>query len=215
MSLFFRNKKPLLLTGALIAIMATIPATTGFASENSWATPFSAEASVVPVTPDQARAAMIEAMVQDEGQQVISTGDSSYIPAEAGDENVAVAGSELDSELECMAKVVHHEAANQSRAGQLAVAQLMMNRLRSGRFADTICGVANQPRQFFRTASYDPDRDTPQWATAVEVSREAREGASADVARGAIFYHAAYQATPRFFKTRQRIMTLGDHIFYR
>src|SRR3954471_12603 len=39
-----------------------------------------------------------------------------------------------DAELTCLAKVVVHEAGNQPRAGQLAVAQVVMNRVRSGRF---------------------------------------------------------------------------------
>src|SRR4051812_26291967 len=47
----------------------------------------------------------------------------------------AAVSSEIDQELTCLAKIVHHEAGNQSAAGQLAVAQVVMNRVRSGRFA--------------------------------------------------------------------------------
>jgi len=121
----------------------------------------------------------------------------------------------LEPELECMAKVVHHEAANQSRKGQRAVAEIIMNRIHSGRFPDTVCGVVNQPRQFFKTASYNPRRDTPQWKTAVEVSREVLAGQGENVAEGAYFYHAAYQAPTRFFRGRQQVLAMGDHIFYR
>lgn len=121
----------------------------------------------------------------------------------------------LDPELECMAKVVRHEAANQSREGQRAVAEIMMNRARSGRFPSTLCGVANQPGQFFDTASYNPRRDDARWRTAVEVSREVIAGEGQNVAEGAYFYHAAYQKPTRFFRTRQQILAMGDHIFYR
>lgn len=121
----------------------------------------------------------------------------------------------LDPELECMAKVVRHEAANQSRQGQRAVAEILMNRAQSGRFPSTICGVANQPGQFFNTASYNPSRDTPQWRTAVEVSRAVISGEGPSVAPGAYFYHAAYQAPTRFFRTRTQILAMGDHVFYR
>jgi spore germination cell wall hydrolase CwlJ-like protein len=124
-------------------------------------------------------------------------------------------GGEIDSELECMAKVVHHEAGNQSHRGQLAVAQIIMNRVESGRFASTICGVANQPGQFFRTAAYNPSRDTDQWRSAVAVAREARDGTSADVVPGALFFRAAYSSTTSFFRTRQQVASLGDHVFYR
>lgn len=121
----------------------------------------------------------------------------------------------LDPELECMAKVVRHEAANQSRKGQRAVAEIMMNRVRSGRFPGTVCGVANQPGQFFNTANYNPRRDTREWQTAVEVSREVMAGQGENVAEGAYFYHAAYQAPTRFFRGRQQVLAMGDHIFYR
>lgn len=126
-----------------------------------------------------------------------------------------VASSQLDKQLECMAKVVMHEAANQPRPGQLAVAQLIMNRVGQDRFGETVCQVVNQPGQFFRTASYNPRRDSPRWAMAVEVSRQAMAGHGEQIVPGAVFYHAAYQAPNRFFKTRERISMVGDHVFYR
>ena len=124
--------------------------------------------------------------------------------------------TELDPELECVAKVVHHEAANQSRVGQLAVAQIIVNRARTGgRFPTTLCDVANQPGQFFNVTGYNPRRDTRQWRTAVEVADEAIKGSSDDVTNGAYYYHATGQAPNRFFQSRRRVLTLGDHIFYR
>lgn len=127
----------------------------------------------------------------------------------------SAATAKLDQQLECMAKVVHHEAGNQPRSGQLAVAQLIMNRVGKDRFADTVCEVANQPGQFFHTASYNPRRDTDRWATAVEVSREAMAGAADPVVPGAMYYHAAFRPANAFFRTRQRLTTVGDHVFYR
>ena len=126
----------------------------------------------------------------------------------------ALASAASDADLECIAKVVLHEAGNQPRDGQLAVAQLIMNRVESGRFADTACGVANQPGQFFNTAAYNPRRDA-RWDTALEVAREAMDNVGAEVVPGALFYHATYQQAPRFFRTRARVMTLGGHVFYR
>src|SRR6478736_315825 len=68
--------------------------------------------------------------------------------------------AQVDSrELECMAKVVHHESRGQPRRGQLAVAQALVNRLKAGRFGDSICAVAAQRGQFFDVTSYHPRRD--------------------------------------------------------
>ncbi len=136
-------------------------------------------------------------------------------PADA-EMHPAVAPAEQSAAIECIAKVVRHEAANQSTRGQLAVAQLIIHRTRAGsRFGHTPCAVVNQPGQFFDTDSYHPDRTNGAWTRAVEVSRDAVERISPDVMPGALFYHAAYQAPPRFFRSRQRVAVLGDHIFYR
>jgi N-acetylmuramoyl-L-alanine amidase len=180
----------LLAAGALLAVVA-IPATF-LATDASLAATFSAES-----LPN------------------LLTLDSGIIDAEPAAAQTVADATEIDAELECMAKVVLHEAANQPRAGQLAVAQLIQARMESGRFADTVCGVVNQPGQFFRTATYNPRRDTAAWENAVSVSREARDGASADVAPGAMFFRAAYAPPSGFFRNRTRVATLGDHVFYR
>lgn len=188
------------------AISAAVPSTTGFAAETSRAATI--PATIAPVSVEEARANLITE----------TPGDAVEAPAlalDTPDQNDFADASRSDAELDCMAKVVHHEAANQSRQGQLAVAQLIMNRLESGRFADSICGVVNQRGQFFNTHAYNPRRDTATWAMAMSVSREARDGVTADVVPGAMFYHASYQPAPRFFRSRPRAGTLGDHIFYR
>lgn len=120
-----------------------------------------------------------------------------------------------DAEIECVAKVVHHEAGNQSRDGQLAVAHVMINRSRSQLFPSDVCGVANQPRQFFNLASYNPRRDTAMWRSAMEVATAALNGESEDTSQGAMFFHAAYARPDGFFRTRKRVVQLEDHIFYR
>lgn len=139
--------------------------------------------------------------------------DAAIAPAPAPIPAVVVADAGMDGELECLAKIVLHEAGNQGRDGQLAVAQVVMNRVNSGRFADTICGVALQRNQFFNVHAYHPPRDG-RWETAVEIARDARAAASPPVVADALFFHAA-QANPPFFRSRQRVAQLGNHVFYR
>lgn len=119
----------------------------------------------------------------------------------------------IDDELICLAKVVLHEAGNQSREGQLAVAQVVMNRVASPLFPDTICGVVMQRGQFFNVHAYNPRHDA-RWETAIEVAIDARNRMSAPVIADAIFFHAAH-ARPSFHRSRQRVVQLGDHVFYR
>ena len=80
---------------------------------------------------------------------------------------LAAASADAKS-VECMAKVVLHEAGNQPREGKIAVAQTLVNRLKAGRFGDTICEVANQKGQFFHIAGFHPRRDTDGWQSAVD-----------------------------------------------
>jgi N-acetylmuramoyl-L-alanine amidase len=194
--MFARQNMFALASLAIVSGSVALPATVGFAEPSA---PLEAPA---PATP----AYFLDLDV--------SRLDDDAVTAPAPVQREAADDAALSSELECMAKVVHHEAGNQSRQGQLAVAQIMINRARSGRFPATICGVANQPGQFFNVNAYNPNRASPRWQAAVNVSREALAGAP-DVTKGAYFYHAAYAGPNQWFRTRERVMTLGDHIFYR
>jgi len=120
----------------------------------------------------------------------------------------------LDADLACMAKAIHHEAANQSLKGQLALAQLIMNRVKSPLFPKTICAVVNQAGQFFHTARYNPHASDPRWRTAVGIARIAREDAEPALAPGALFYHAAY-VRPYWAHRRVEVARIGEHVFYR
>ena len=117
--------------------------------------------------------------------------------------------------VECMAKVVMHEAANQPYDGKVAVAQTLVNRLAAGRFGNSICEVAGQRGQFFNLTAFNPDRDGQGWNQAVEVARAVLSGDEDAVAPGAMFFRAAYSPASTFFRSRQRVASVGAHIFYR
>jgi spore germination cell wall hydrolase CwlJ-like protein len=116
-----------------------------------------------------------------------------------------------DAELNCLARVILYEAGAESRAGQLAVAQVVMNRTRSGRFPRTICGVINQRGQFSAIRSYRAPGGA-RWASALRVAREARSGGRVASVGNALFFHARHV---RPFRGRTRVAQLGGHIFYR
>ncbi len=118
--------------------------------------------------------------------------------------------------VECMAKVVMHEAANQPREGKIAVAQTLVNRLKvGGRFGDSICEIVNQKGQYFRISSFHPRKNSDGWQEAVEVAHEVLAGQAEPVAPGAIYFRASYAPANAFFRTRERVATVGAHIFYR
>ena len=116
-----------------------------------------------------------------------------------------------DAELTCLARVILYEAGAESRAGQLAVAQVVLNRARSGRFPRTICGVINQRGQFSAIRSFHPPRNA-RWNRALALARSARAGERVPSIGNALFFLAA---RVRPFSGRTRVARLGGHFFYR
>lgn len=122
----------------------------------------------------------------------------------------------LDEETRCLAGAVYFEAKSESLTGQLAVARVVINRARSGRFADSLCGVVYQPGQF----SFVRGRSMPaintgsrDWREAVAIARIALENSwSENPAEGALFFHAR-RVSPSW--NRQKIAAIDNHIFYR
>lgn len=120
-----------------------------------------------------------------------------------------------DEDMRCLAGAVYFEAKSESLEGQLAVARVVINRARSGRFADSLCGVVFQPGQFsFVRGRSMPSVNTSseQWKTAVAIAEIGLADSWDSQAEGALFFHARH-VSPRW-KLR-RIASIDNHIFYR
>lgn len=121
---------------------------------------------------------------------------------------------DLDPELRCLAGAVYFESRGESLVGQLAVAHVVLNRARSGRFPKSLCGVVHQKSQFsfVRGGKMPAIRNGSQWNNAVAIAQIARDGSWKNHAPGALFFHARY-VSPGWRKTR--IAQIDNHIFYR
>lgn len=120
-----------------------------------------------------------------------------------------------DAELNCLAIGVYYESKGEPLAGQLAVADVILNRTTSGRFPASVCGVLTQRGQFsFVKGGRLPDVDTsrPAWKTAVAIARVATQDLWDSPAEGALFFHAR-RVSPKWSRTR--VASLGNHVFYR
>jgi spore germination cell wall hydrolase CwlJ-like protein len=119
-----------------------------------------------------------------------------------------------DAEQQCLATAVYFEAKGEPLRGQLAVAQVILNRTHSGRFPSSVCGVVRQRGQFsFVHGGRLPSvpRASAAWRKAVAVARTAREGAE-PVAAKALFFHARSVSTGWH---AVRVAQIGNHVFYR
>ena len=142
----------------------------------------------------------------------------------------------LETALMCLALNTYHEAKNQSMIGQVATAQVVMNRVKDSRFPNTVCEVVKQgphrpswedPKKEYPVRhkcqfswycdgkSDDPRKDSKEWFKAKEYARIVLSGRIVlDVTEGATHYHATY-VKPAWAKTKTRTTRIESHIFYR
>lgn len=122
---------------------------------------------------------------------------------------------DLDDELMCLATGIYYESKGEPLAGQLAVADVIINRSQSGRFPGSVCAVLTQRGQFsFVRNGRLPSvkKGSRAWKTAVAVARVARREAWESPTDGALFFHASYVSPGwRLAKVGQ----VGNHVFYR
>ncbi len=117
-----------------------------------------------------------------------------------------------DAELRCLATAVYFESRGEPLEGQLAVAQAIVNRVESGRYANSICGVVKQRGQFSFDHSRIPTAGR-DWQTAQGVARVAADDMWHEVAPRAVSFHAA-RLSPGW-RGKTRIAQIGNHVFYR
>lgn len=128
----------------------------------------------------------------------------------------AVAAQETDGThdqaLRCLAGAIYFESRGEPLAGQLGVAQVILNRAASGRFADNVCDVITQPGQFgFVRGGRIPD--VPQnanWRRAIAVAKVALADAWDGAAEKALFFN-----TSRPVGAKVKVAAIGNHLFYR
>jgi len=121
----------------------------------------------------------------------------------------------MDTEMDCLARAVYHEARGEPLEGQLAVANVVLNRAASGRYPTTLCGVVRQPWQFsFVRRGYIPGAPKNEsWRKAVAIAHVASERFASGLSRNVLWYHADYVA-PSWGKRLTRVTKIGAHIFY-
>lgn len=128
----------------------------------------------------------------------------------------ALAADPASGEENCLANAVYFEARGESLEGQLAVAEVVLNRAASGLYPTSYCGVVEQRGQFsFVRRGRIPaaDRASDAWQRAVAIARIAEEGSTRILPDTVLWYHARYVA-PRWRRHLAQSARIGQHIFY-
>ena len=124
---------------------------------------------------------------------------------------------QLSEELHCLAGAVYFEARGEPLEGQLAVAQVIVNRAEDRRFPSSYCGVVYQRSQFsFVKGGRMPKVRTGSaaWKRAEAIARIAHRGLWDSKAGDALFFHANY-VRPRWSHRKVALATIDTHVFYR
>ena len=117
----------------------------------------------------------------------------------------------------CLAMNVYHEARDQSLAGQVAVAQVTMNRVASPKYPQTVCEVVYDHKQF--SWYWDGKSDVPLEDAAWKRAQMVATGVLAGSGHAALMdvnithYHAAY-VQPYWAPTMKLVAQIEDHKFY-
>ncbi|MZQ81526.1 spore cortex-lytic enzyme [Paenibacillus sp. 5J-6] len=114
-----------------------------------------------------------------------------------------------DQDINLMANAVHGEARGEPYIGQVAVAAVILNRVKSPSFPNTVSGVIFQPGAFTAVA------DGQIWLTPDESTKKAvRDALSGwDPSGGCIYYFNPETATSKWIWSRTQVKTIGKHIF--
>lgn len=150
---------------------------------------------------------------------------SAYV--ETGYQPMAKRVELANAERDCLAQAIYHEARGESEVGQMAVANVIVNRARSGKFPATLCGVIyqNADKGYHRcqfTFACDGRTDAPgerrAWARSADLAKsvyvEFALGEPVGAVPGSALYYHTTNVNPSWSNTYNTVAQIGSHIFY-
>lgn len=113
--------------------------------------------------------------------------------------------------VDLLARLINGEARGEPYKGQVAVGAVVMNRVKSSEFPDTISGVIYQKGQFSCVTDGQFNKAIDKKSTVYKAAREAINGA--DPTNGCIFFYNPKTSKSKWLYTRQTVITIGSHRF--
>ena len=127
------------------------------------------------------------------------------------EQNISYAASSNTSDVQLMARAINGEARGEPYEGQVAVGAVILNRVKSSQFPNTIAGVIYQSGAF--TAVSDGQINVPieEGSSVYKAAKDAMNGW--DPTGGCIYYFNPSTATNKWIWSRPQVKTIGKHIF--
>ena len=200
---------------SLVSVFAPVEASHAFAQQSlAAATAEHSQPEAEEVVPQFIAKAVVQAIPED---------------ADGGSDDLTDAGSlrelvgrmtgdiQLDEQMKCLAGAIYFEARGEPLAGQLAVAEVIVNRAASSRFPASYCGVVLQRSQFsFVRHGHIPSIPTGSatWRRAKAIAQIAHRGLWDSKAEGSLYFHARSVA-PAWSNHHQAMAKISGHVFYK
>lgn len=118
-------------------------------------------------------------------------------------------GGYSDSDVYLLAKCIHAEARGESYTGKVAVGAVVLNRVKSSKFPNTISGVIYQPWAF--TCVNDGQINLEPNSEALRAARDAMNGW--DPTYGCLYYYNPATATSKWIWSTKTVIKIGKHVF--
>lgn len=140
---------------------------------------------------------------------------------------VLLANSLPKDEVYCLKEALYHESRGSSFADQVAVADVILNRVESSRYPNTVCGVVHQAKlwkgnpvrnqcqfSYYCDGRSDHMLDTEAKHNAQLIAIQTLSGSYRGITESSLMYHATY-VNPYWAKHYQFVSTIGAHKYYR
>ena len=134
-----------------------------------------------------------------------------YLFANNKTETLAASKSASTSDMQLMARAINGEARGEPYEGQVAVGAVILNRVKSSKFPNTISGVIYESGAFTAVADGQINVAISEGATVYKAARDAMNGW--DPTNGAIYYFNPDTATNKWIWSRPLIKNIGKHRF--
>ena len=125
--------------------------------------------------------------------------------------NISYASSSNTSDIQLMARAINGEARGEPYEGQVAVGAVILNRVKSSQFPNTIAGVIYQSGAFTAVADGQINQPIAEDSTVYKAARDAMNGW--DPTGGCIYYFNPATATNKWIWSRPHVKTIGKHRF--
>jgi spore germination cell wall hydrolase CwlJ-like protein len=138
-------------------------------------------------------------------------------------ERLSLTGTARAKSEKCLANAIYFESRGESVRGQIAVAQVVMNRVFSGFYPGSVCGVVYQNADRHLACQFtfacdgirDVVREQDAWERAGRIARETLDGRIWLTEVGKATHYHAYWVRPSWIREMRKLDRIGVHTFYR